>query len=77
MLNNLKAEMMRYGIRAKDFAEALNKREATISSRMTGKTTFSVDEAIKLKQLYFPHLDIEYLFTETEYIGGRAHAINL
>lgn len=62
MLNNLKAEMSRYGVRAKDFAELLGVREATISFKMRGLRSFSLEEAIKIKEVYFPHLDIEYLF---------------
>ena len=72
MLNNLRAEKSRYGIRAKDFAELLNVREATISFKMRGKRSFTLDEAIEIRRIYFPHLEIEYLFKKGE-CNGFSH----
>ncbi|MBC8581495.1 helix-turn-helix domain-containing protein [Zhenhengia yiwuensis] len=62
MFRNLKAEMGRNSIRAKDIAKALNVREATISFKMNGKSDFTFNEAKQIKEIFFPDLDIEYLF---------------
>lgn len=59
---NLKAEMARYGIKQQDIARLLNVREATISEKINGKTTFDIDEAFKIKYKFFPKLSLEYLF---------------
>ena len=62
MLRNLRAEMSRYNVRAKDFAKLLKVREATISGKMNGKSHFTLNEAMQIKEVYFPHLSLEYLF---------------
>ena len=40
-----------------------NKRR-TISSRLTGKTEFSYKEAKRIKDTFFPNVELEYLFEE-------------
>lgn len=62
MFKNLKAEMGRSSIRAKDFAVALNLREATISAKMKGKSEFTLSEARQIKEIFFSNLSMEYLF---------------
>lgn len=62
MFKNLKAEMCRNSVRAKDIARALNVREATISFKMNGKSDFTFNEAKQIKEIFFPNLEIEYLF---------------
>ncbi|MGL6175355.1 MAG: helix-turn-helix domain-containing protein, partial [Cellulosilyticaceae bacterium] len=62
MFKNLRAEMGRHSIKAKDIAQALNVREATVSFKMNGKSDFTFNEAKQIKEIFFPSLDIEYLF---------------
>ncbi len=64
MYKNLKAEMARNSVRGKDIAKALGTRQATISSRLTGKTEFSYKEAKRIKDTFFPDVELEYLFEE-------------
>ena len=64
MYKNLKAEMARNSVRGKDIAKTLGTREATISSRLTGKTEFSYKEAKRIKDTFFPNVELEYLFEE-------------
>lgn len=66
MYNNLRAEMARKYILGKDIAKALGMREATISSRLTGKTEFSFKEAKAIKDVFFPYEELEYLFQEAK-----------
>lgn len=62
--SNLKAEMAREGVKQIDIAKLLDVREATISEKINGKSTFDIDEAIIIKQTYFPKLPLEYLFSK-------------
>ena len=64
MYKNLKAEMAKNSVRGKDIAKALGTRQATISSRLTGKTEFSYKEAKRIKDTFFPDVELEYLFEE-------------
>lgn len=64
MYKNLKAEMARNSVLGKDIAKALGIRQATISSRLTGKTEFSYKEAKRIKDTFFPNVELEYLFEE-------------
>ena len=66
MLRNLKAEMVRTGIKAKDIAEFLNVRDSTIYDKLNGHYVFSFNEALAIKQRFFPKYDLEYLFTKQE-----------
>jgi len=62
MHKNLKAEMAREGITISDIAEFLGVRHATISDKVNGKFRFYYDEAIKIKNHFFPNCSLEYLF---------------
>jgi len=59
---NLEAEMVRIGIARKDLAALLNVRYATIVDKLKGKSSFTLDEALRIKNSFFPNLSIEYLF---------------
>ncbi|WP_420038583.1 helix-turn-helix domain-containing protein [Parageobacillus thermoglucosidasius] len=59
---NLAAEMARKGITKKDLARSLNLRYPTVVDKTNGKSRFYLDEAIKIKETFFPDLDLEYLF---------------
>jgi len=62
VLRNLKAEMARESLKAKDLAELLDVRVATIYDKLNGHYDFSLNEAIKIKRHFFPNHDLEYLF---------------
>lgn len=66
MYKNLEAEMVRKGITRKDLAELLDVRYATVVDKLKGKFSFSLDEAFKIRNKYFPDLSIEYLFEVQE-----------
>ena len=61
---NLEAEMKRSNIKRKDIAEKLNVRYATVTDKVNGKSKFSFDEALFIKNNYFPSLSLEYLFSD-------------
>lgn len=62
MLRNLKAEMARSGIKPAQIAELLERRYATIIDKLNGHYDFTFNEALKIKQKFFPGCDLEYLF---------------
>lgn len=64
-MNNLVAEMKRCGVRNDDLAELLNCDVATIRNRLSGKSKFSIDDAIKIRDTFFHGLRIEYLFASS------------
>lgn len=61
---NLDAEMARVGVTQKDIAKLLEKRTATISDKMNGKSKFDIDEAHLIKKTFFPNLLLDYLFNK-------------
>lgn len=62
MHKNLRAEMAREGITIGDIAEFLGVRHATISDKVNGKFRFYYDEALAIKNRFFPNCSLEYLF---------------
>lgn len=72
MYSNLRAEMARKGIKVKDLAELLGVRRTTVSDKINGKYRFYYDEAKKIKETFFPDLDLEYLFDSDDTKGRTA-----
>ncbi|MGN7309883.1 XRE family transcriptional regulator [Alkalicoccobacillus gibsonii] len=70
MLRNLKAEMIRTNIKPADIAAFLNVRYATIIDKLNGNYHFSFNDAIKIKNHFFPQMNIEYLFQSFEKESG-------
>jgi len=66
MFPNLRAEMARYEIKTKDVAEALNVSHKTINNKLSGKTPFMLQEALRIRDNFFPKASLEYLFTTEE-----------
>lgn len=66
MLSNLKAEMARADVTVAEIAALSGKSWRTISDRIKGKGQFPIQEAIEVKDAFFPGMDLEYLFARTE-----------
>lgn len=63
MLNNLKAELVRKELHPeKAIMEILGCTHKTASSKLNGKSDFTVPEAIKIMQNYFPNDNFEFEF---------------
>ena len=58
MYPNLKAEMSRNNIKQKDIAKGIKKDEYIISLKINGKRGWFLDEAKKIKTIFFPILSI-------------------
>lgn len=61
-MNNLAAEMTRYGISINDLQTVLLCTEKTVRNKINGNSEFSVKEAIKIRDTFFPGMKLEYLF---------------
>ncbi|MBU5268154.1 XRE family transcriptional regulator [Virgibacillus proomii] len=72
MFPNLDAEMARRGVKRVDIAnDFYNGRTATVSDKLNGKTPLQMMEAIRIRNKYFPDLELGYLFdTEPEKIAN-------
>lgn len=62
MLSNLLAEMVRFNITPKDIKEILSCTERTVTNKLNGDFEFSVSEAMKIRDAFFPGMRIAYLF---------------
>ena len=56
--------MKKTNITQKQIAELLNIRQATVSDKVQGKSQFNFEEALKIKKVFFPEYDLEYLFSK-------------
>lgn len=66
MLSNLKAEMVRLGVSVDDMATEAGKSSRTIREKLKGKVVFTIDEAMDIRNKFFPGMDLEYLFARSE-----------
>lgn len=77
---NLEAELARTGIKQKEVANLLKKDPATISTWLKEKRSeeedrckgggFSVEQAKKLRDEFFPGMSLDYLFADKPISGG-------
>lgn len=58
----LEKAMKEKGIKRKDLAKLLKVRYATIIDKLKGRSAFTYDEALKIKDTFFHEYDIEELF---------------
>ena len=59
---NLKGELAKNGITNTRVADVLGVHVNTVANKLDGASTFSVDEAFKIKSALLPYCDIGYLF---------------
>lgn len=63
MYRNLEAEMARHSITKKAMAEVLGvKRYPTLVDKLNGKTPLKIEEAMKIRDTFFPRHTLDYLF---------------
>lgn len=65
MYNNLIKVMKAKGVTGVQIANLLNCRQATISDKLNGLVAsgFTFDEAAKIKKVFFPEYEYDFLFT--------------
>lgn len=62
MYRNLEAEMVRKGITQNQLAELLKLNASTVSLKMNGKRDFSLNEAMRIKDILNVDIPLEKLF---------------
>lgn len=67
---NLKAEMGRKNITIEEIAKEIGVHRNSASNKINGSSSFSIEEAMKIKGKFFPDLEYKYLF-QTESEEGR------
>lgn len=63
---NIKGEMAKRNIKVEDIANVLNIHRNSASNKINGDTSFSIEEAVKVKETYFPDLSLKYLFEKSK-----------
>lgn len=66
---NLKGEMAKKSIKVEDIAKVLQIHRNSASNKINGDTSFSIDEAVKVKEAFFPELSLKFLFEKKEAEG--------
>lgn len=61
---HLYEEMARKKIRMEDLSKTLELPLAQVQEKLTGKQELFLDEAIRIRNTYFPVMDIRYLFAQ-------------
>lgn len=62
MYGNLLAEIARKNLRKKDIAKEAEIQVFAFSKKLNGKKDFTVEEADRIHDLFFPELSLHYLF---------------
>lgn len=71
-MKNLSAEMARFGVSNADIQAILSCSSKTVTNKLNDSTEFSVSEAIKVRDAFFPGLRLEYLFASSEEVRDSA-----
>ena len=71
-MRNLRAEMARFGVGCSDVQALLGCSPKTVQNKLNGETDFSVSEAFKIRDAFFPGLRMEYLFSAEPQGQGKA-----
>lgn len=64
--SNLKAELARRGISMEEVSKVLNIHRNSVANKINGETSFTVEEAFKIQNRYFPKMSMDYLFATEE-----------
>lgn len=65
MYGNLKYEIIKNGVTQREIAEFLGIHENSIGNKISGDSSFSVEEAFRIKERFFPSLELRYLFMKS------------
>lgn len=66
MLTNLSRELRRKKITHGTVAKRIGVSERTLANKLSGRTEFTVREALVIHRSYFPELPPDYLFAEDD-----------
>jgi plasmid maintenance system antidote protein VapI len=65
MYPNLRAEMARYNLKTKDLERVLKLTNKSVNNKLSGKTPFTIPEAVIIRDKLFPKKTIDDLFSES------------
>ena len=68
---NLKGEIAKKGITQIEIATTLNIHPNTVTNKINGESSFSIEEAFEIKRCFFPEMDLSYLFKSENQTIGR------
>lgn len=63
-MKNLKAEMARFDVSNSDIQNVLGCSAKTVLNKLNGTTEFTMSEGFKVRDTFFPSMDLEYLFAK-------------
>lgn len=66
MYKNLIGEMAKNSITKRAMAKALHLHENTLKNKLSGKSSFDVEESFEIRNIFFPDKDMQYLFENVE-----------
>ncbi len=66
MLLNFAAEMARKNLEPKDIASTIKRDERTVKNKIKGVTPLLYSEAVLIRDIHFPELDLDYLFEQAQ-----------
>lgn len=66
MLENLRAEMTRYGVSVDDLHKVINKTVRATREKVAGRSPFTIQEAQAIRNAFFVGMSLEYLFLYTD-----------
>ena len=62
MYKNLQSKMAVEGITNRALAEYIGVHENSVGNKISGKSPFTVEEAFKIKEHFFPECELQFLF---------------
>lgn len=69
MFNNLQAEMVRRNVTTNAIAKVICRTEKSTSLKLRGKYPITLPEAVKIRDTFFPGMDLDFLFYPSEKAG--------
>lgn len=66
---NLKGEIAKKGITQLEIAKLLKIHTNTVTNKINGESSFSIEEAFEIKKAFFPEMDLAYLFNSDRKVG--------
>ncbi len=63
---NLKGEMAKRDITIEEISKMLGIHRNSVANKINGDSSFTIDEALKIHQTYFPKLALSYLFQKED-----------
>lgn len=59
---NLIGEMAKRKVSIEDIAKLLDIHRNSVSNKINGDSPFSIEQAMKIQETYFPDLELKFLF---------------